>query len=142
MAVLKMPAVLLPRTPPLTPPLPPTAVLPSPVAVFCLPVVRLKSAPAPRPVLLEPVETLWRAPFPSPVLALNLVSSAARTVGESPKQASTSGMRRRASREGDRLIDFFKSRVVIFCFFEVGLLIVLTAIQFRAEPGTNPHEAL
>jgi hypothetical protein len=51
-------------------------------------------------------------------------------------------MRRRASREGDRLIDFFKCRVVIFCFFEVGLLIVLTAIQFRAEPGTNPHEAL
>ena len=28
------------------------------------------------------------------------------------------------------------------CFVEAGSLIVLTAIQFRAELGTHPHEAL
>jgi hypothetical protein len=45
-------------------------------------------------------------------------------------------MRRRASREDDLPIAFIKRRVVIFSIFlfvEVGLL---TAIQFRAEPGT------
>ena len=35
--------------------------------------------------------------------------------GESAKQANTSGMKRRASRERDRPIDSIKRRVVIFC---------------------------
>jgi hypothetical protein len=41
--------------------------------------------------------------------------------------------------EGDRLIDFLKCIVVmffVFIFVETGLLIVLIAIQFRAEAGT------
>jgi hypothetical protein len=45
----------------------------------------------------------------------------ARTAGESLKQTSASGMRRKASRKGDRPIDFLKCRVVIF-FVEVELL--------------------
>ena len=37
-------------------------------------------------------------------------------IGESAKQARTSGMRRKASREDDLPIDFFKCRVVILLF--------------------------
>ena len=44
------------------------------------------------------------------------------------------------TRKGDRPLDFLKCRVVIFFvfifLFEADLLTALTAIQFRAEPGT------
>ena len=40
-------------------------------------------------------------------------------------------------------MDFFKCRVVIFFSVEAGLLnCMLTAAEFRAEPGNHPHEAL
>jgi hypothetical protein len=54
-------------------------------------------------------------------------------------------MRRQPRRKGERVIDFLKYRVVIFWFpffVEVGLLTALTTIQFGAEPGNHPQEAL
>jgi hypothetical protein len=64
-------------------------------------------------VLSMPVDVLLNAPFPKCVFPL----VCACAIGESAKHANTMGMRRRASREGDRPIDFIERRVVIFCFF-------------------------
>src|SRR5437762_8149740 len=59
---------------------------------------------------------LWRAQLPSAVLKTPSSQSGlsfACVVGESATQASTSGMRRKASRKGERLIDFLTGRVVV-----------------------------
>jgi hypothetical protein len=39
----------------------------------------------------------------------------ARAVSGSTKQANTSGTRMKANRENERLIEFIKGKVVIFC---------------------------
>ena len=90
------------------------------MAVFQLPVVLKYSALKPMAVLEMPV--LFRsASSPRTVLLLVKQPSwqTARAVVESAKQARASGMRRRASRKGDRAIDFLKRRVVIFLVFIV-----------------------
>jgi len=83
----------------------------------------------------------FSALFPSAVeLPVQSLGHCALSGGDSAKQANTSGMRRRASREGDRPIDFLKCRVVIFFdsyFFEGGLL---NCINCNPAPcGTRNH---
>src|SRR6266566_2815581 len=85
----------------------------SPLAVLSSPLVLLKSASNPRPVLLMPDVRLKSASTPSAVLALPRSPSAARAAGESPKQTSTSGMRRQPRRQGERLIELLRRRVVV-----------------------------
>ena len=100
----------------------------SPLAVLELPALLLSSAERPMAVLLLPVV------FNSALLPTRcLVAACSIEVhrcrrpcrmglgslslsAKAQTQASTSGMRRRASREGDLPIDFIKRRVVIFCF--------------------------
>ena len=54
-------------------------------------------------------------------------------------------MRRKASRKGDRPIDFLKCRVVIFLFsffVEVGLLNCINCNPVPRGTRNHPHEAL
>src|SRR6266849_7966971 len=93
-------------------------VLPSsasyPLAVLSLPVVLLWSASKPTAVLLGPV-LLKSASSPRTVFWFVKQPSwqTARACGESAKQASTSGMRRKA-RRGERFIKFLNGRIVVF----------------------------
>ena len=48
------------------------------------------------------------------------VAVSARAAGVITKQASSTAMRRKASRKGDRLIEFVRDRVVIFLFMFFG----------------------
>src|SRR4029077_7903759 len=112
-----------------------------PTATLKLPVVTAASALSPTAVLLNAVLAGFSALFPSAVeLPVQSLGHCALSGGDSAKQANTSGMRRRASREGDRPIDFLKCRVVIFFdsyFFEGGLL---NCINCNPAPcGTRNH---
>jgi hypothetical protein len=51
-------------------------------------------------------------------------------------------MRKKARRKGGRPTDVLRCRVVIFLFSFFVEADGLTAIEFRAEPGTHPNEAL
>ena len=82
-----------------------------------VPVVRLASAPPPSAVLLLP-----KSP-----------SVSARTVGESPKQASASVTRRSVRRRGERLIDFINGGVVVW---RLNISLFIAVIFFF--PVVNP----
>src|SRR6266496_3971658 len=80
-----------------------------PVAVFWLPPVSWLSASKPVPVFQTPVVRLTRTPIPSPLLDPGILPSVsgptACAIGASPKQTSTSGIRRPAApylREGGK----------------------------------------
>src|SRR5882672_8503436 len=134
-AVLKLPVTLLASAPEPTPalalpvlldPSPPTAVLelpvvfilsaPTPVAVLAKPVVLKVSAPLPIAVLRLPLVLLTSASAPRKVLKWVPQSSrqTARACGETAKQPKASGMSSKASRTGDRFIECFNGRVVVF----------------------------
>ena len=68
------------------------------MALFQMPLVRLKSASSPRTVFWFVKQPCWQV---------------ARACGASAKQVSTNGMRRNA-RKGERFIKFFNGRVVVF----------------------------
>src|SRR5207302_2273076 len=65
----------------------------------------------------------------------------ARAWGESAKQASTSAVRNKPYRKGDRPIDFPKCRVVIF-FVEVGFLNCINCNPVPRGTRNHPHKAL
>src|SRR5438477_213242 len=116
--------------------LPPSAS--KPVAVFSLPLLLFESAKVLTAVLPKPVVLLRSASSPRTVFSFVKQPSwqTARTWGESAKQASTSAVRNKPYRKGDRPIDFPKCRVVIF-FVEVGFL---NCINCNPVPrGTRDH---
>src|SRR5713101_7532851 len=86
----------------------------SPTAVLDCPVVLLESALEPTAVLVVPVVFELSALSPKNVFWLMMsqpCSQTARACGESPKQASTNGMRRNAPK-GERFIKVLNGRVV------------------------------
>src|SRR5207247_1561774 len=101
-AVLLLPVVLTPSAK-------------APMAVFQLPVVLLRNATKPIAVLFMPV-LFTSASSPRTVFWFVKQPSwqVARACGESPKQTSRSGSKKKASRKGDRPIDFLNGRVVVF----------------------------
>ena len=73
-------------------------------------------------------------------------SDVACTVDGSAKHTSTSGMRKKPSRKGERPIDFLKCGVVIFFVFiffvKVGLLNCTNRNPVPRGTRNHPHEAL
>ena len=68
-------------------------------------------------VVAAAVVWLTSASKPSAVLPLGRAPSWPRAIGESAKHPTTSGMRSKPSRKGERLIEFLISGVVVFVSF-------------------------
>ena len=79
------------------------------------------------------------------VLVVLLCCAASRSGNASAAKSNASPAKNVIALSNIRNLDFMLLSP-FFCFVslivEVGLLTALTAIQFRAEPGTHPHEAL
>src|SRR3954467_6402068 len=93
-----------------------------PTAVFPVPVVSERSASLPKNVLLR--------------LRLQPSWQVARACGESPKQRRASGMSSKASRTGDRLIERFNGRSVVFINAEDCINLALLSSMFLKALAT------
>src|SRR5207253_78787 len=88
-----------------------------PVAVLLVPSVLLESALAPIAVFATPVVLFTSASSPKnvlPPLRSQSCRQTARACGGSTKQASTNAVRNKPCREGDPVIEFFVTEVLVF----------------------------
>src|SRR5882724_450793 len=110
----------------------------SPVAVFWLPAVRWLSASKPVPVFHTPPVRLTSTPIPSPLLEPGMAPSVsgptACAIGASPKQTSTSEMRKKPRRKDGRQMELFAERTITFILTNLSFSRRLTA-WFGSEGG-------